>query len=138
MAQQIEVLKALIAGDYKQAEKHWRQLSHHQPDLYGSGFSYNGEKNLFSEALALARSEESLGVDMLHLQSLKSDREKLAYIFDEVDRSLKKSELISLLWSEEVSEKSEARLRKLVYQYRKKTGLDVSSLQGTYKVVKKA
>ncbi len=138
MAQQVEVLKALIAGDHKDAEKIWEKLAHHHPDLYTSGFTYAGEKNLFSEALVLARSDESLELDRGHFQSLKTDGDKLAYIFEQVHRSLKKSELIHLLWQEELSEQTEGRLRKLIYNYRKKTGLEVASQQGTYKVVKKA
>lgn len=136
---QLEVIKNLSKGNIPQASSFWMNLANHNAQLYRINFNYTGESGLFS--LGLKMYDEYLDVCELNkaeIQSLKKPMEKLEYILGKITRPIEKSQMIDLIWNEETSELNLARLRKLVWEYKKKHGVSVKSIQETYFIEKSA
>jgi tetratricopeptide (TPR) repeat protein len=133
---QLKVINLLKSGDTQEAAKVWSTLSHHNKFLYDKNFTYTGEKSLFYQALQkhLVNSGES-SIDEEKLESIKTNLEKMAYIFSVCRAPIQNEELIRLIWNEELTEISLQRLRKLVSDYSKKYNAKVKAFDARYKVV---
>ena len=137
--EQLEVIKHLSIGDRETAHKFWQKLSKHNSELYGDNFNYKGEENLFSFSL-----KKYLGT--VHKREWKESElikivskiEKLHYILSNSLAPISSAELIKLVWAEEVSELTQARLRKLISLYEKKYKVEVTSRQLTYQLKQSA
>ena len=53
MHHQLEVIKALKAGDEETAKRSWEKLSQYNSSLYLERFEHHGDKTLFFQALDL-------------------------------------------------------------------------------------
>jgi hypothetical protein len=129
---QLEVIKALSRSDIKRAEDFWSKLALHNPEIYQENFSYLGGLNLFSAALKIHKQENSEKINKADLKSIEKPLEKLIYIFEKTSVPIQKAELIDLIWGEEVSEKSQNKLRKLVFRYNEIGMAKIASYQDTY------
>jgi hypothetical protein len=129
---QLEVIKALSRSDIKRAEDFWSRLALHNHELYQQNFSYLGGLNLFSAALKIHKQGNNVKIDKADLKSIEKPLEKLVYIFQKTTVPIQKAELIDLIWGEEVSEKSQNKLRKLVFKYNEMGMVKIVSYQDTY------
>jgi hypothetical protein len=129
---QLEVIKALSRSDMKRAEDFWSKLALHNPGIYQENFSYLGGLNLFSAALKIHKQDNKVKIDKAELKSIEKPLDKLIYIFEKTSVPIQKAELIDLIWSEEVSEKSQNKLRKLVFKYNEIGMVKIASYQDTY------
>lgn len=130
---QLEVIKGLSCGDHKTAENFWNLLSQHNPRIYQSKFHFSGESVVFQHALKIYNTaKSSIEMDLNKLDLLKENIEKLHYILQSSSRPIEKEILIKLIWKEEMSETSMARLRKLVSRYNQKYPNQIQSRQQSY------
>lgn len=139
MHHQLEVIRAFQMGDLKAAQNAWAKLSKHNPELYKDNFHFNGDRTLFYQVLLTYQGYfQSTQITSSMLEKYETQIEKLDFIFSSSLSPLSKSELIRLIWNEEVSESTSARLRKLISTYSKKYGHEVKSHQSTYRLIRKA
>jgi hypothetical protein len=130
---QLEVIKNLAIGDVKEATQYWNKLAHHNEALYQSDFIFTGDYSLFSAGLEKHIQNSQIVIfDQSIIDSLTTPMHKLDYIFKNSFKPIEKDLIVKLIWKEEVTEVNMARLRKLVYDYKKKHSLDVKSIQNTY------
>lgn len=135
---QLEVIKALKIGDRREAQKYWKMLSKHNPTLYEENFKLNSESSLFYQTLEryLGNAEVKV-VSKVKVDLLSSNLKKLHYILSSSNAPVGNEELIRLIWGEEFTEKSFARLRKLVSDYTKQYKVEIRGSQSTYQILKK-
>lgn len=135
LCDQLEFIKALSRKDKIKMDFYWDSLRKHNKDLYLENFIYNGDLCLFSLALkkhqSLLISNNEVKLDFKGL----SISEKLERIFSTEEILISKEKMIELLWNEEVSEVTMARLRKLISRYNKNSSHKVISYQEFYKKV---
>jgi tetratricopeptide (TPR) repeat protein len=129
---QLEVIKALSRSDIKRAEDFWSKLALHNPEIYQKNFNYLGGPNLFFAALKIHKQDNKVKIDKTELKSIEKPLEKLIYIFEKTSVPIQKAELINLIWDEEVSEKTQNKLRKLVFKYNETGKVKIVSYQDTY------
>lgn len=139
---ELMVIKSLESGDTNALHDSWQILAKMNEDLYQKDLHYNGDITLFSKALdQFAKEENYNGSLALEGKSFKTHYDKLKYIFLNHDFKIPKDDLIMALWQEEWSEKSDQRLRALIYRLKKNDGLVIKSKEGNYylkEVLKKA
>ena len=139
MHHQLEVIKALMIGNIKEAEHFWKILRGHNPELYSSDFNFKGDHSLFYQALIKYKkhvSGEEISLEDLSFKT--SHMEKLHFILSSSNAPLSNERLISLIWNDETNESTLMKLRKLISNYTKKYGVNVKSYQGTYQLIRKA
>lgn len=134
LLEQLEVVKALSRGDHNRAQSFWKKLQKHNPSLYGDNYSFNGDFCLFSMALDKYAVTSELNLDAFINLSI-SPYEKLELIFKDEKTIISKEKLIEVLWQEEVSELTMARLRKLISRFNQGKSSRLVSHQDTYKRV---
>ena len=135
---QVNVIKSLSAGEYRQAEQWWERLRQINPDVYQPNMRYAGDFCLFSGCLEKRLSDCVCGpIDEIEgLEEFQGTMgEKLKYILEHAGGVLTKSRLIELLWSEELSDKNIARFDTLFSRTKKKFGLKVRVRKGGYRLI---
>lgn len=138
MHHQLEVIKALKSGDSQTANKFWKKLTQHNPSLYYDNFEANGDDTLFFQALNIYKKNlNPVKVSIDDLKKMDSNLKKMHYIFTHINSPMTYAELIHLIWNEEVTEKTLARLRKLVSDYSKKYQVELQTSQATYQLANK-
>lgn len=134
---QLEVIKALSRGDIDLAKKYWAILSKHNPKVYLQDFKFNGDFCLFSFGLEkYAGYVNDTSFNPIELNSIESPLDRLSFIFENRIRPIAKDLLIKLIWNDDVSQSSSARLRKLVSRYNQKSPVKLVSHQETYRLEK--
>lgn len=132
---QLLVIKHLSQNDKTEAKIIWARLSKHNPQVYKENYHFNAPYSLFSCALEKYKHDlKSNQIDVQRLKKIPNRLERLHYILKNGGTIIKKSDLILWIWSEEVSETSLNRLRKLVNDYKKKYKCELKSSQDCYKV----
>jgi hypothetical protein len=136
---QLEVIKNLKIGDIETAQKFWSMLTMHNPELYKSEFEYKGDETLFFQALKLhLLSSNKVQIQAKDLAKFTTNLAKLDYIFSHAQIPMSQSDIIKLIWNEEVSESGKAKLRRLISDYSKKFNKKIKAYQSTYQIDKKA
>ena len=136
---QLMLVKFLSSNDIEDAKKVWRKLAKHNPSIYKDDFEFVGPSSIFKSAIEKHRPRNSChSITSKSLERFPSSIEKLHYIVKSGKNILTKSELITLIFNEEVSESSLIRLRKLIYDYKKKYGVELKTYQGSYRVLSSA
>lgn len=136
LREHLEVIKALSRSDEKRALHFWQKLEKHNPSLYGENFRFNGDFCLFSIALEKYRKNILIDLDLNLIDDEKlSPYEKLEIIFQNESITVSKEKLIEMLWCEEPSELTMARLRKLISRFNRQKNTRIVSYQDTYKRV---
>ena len=136
---QLLVIKHLSQNDQSEAQLIWARLAKHNPQVYQVDFQFKAPYSLFSCALEKYKQDlNSYQIDEKRLKKIPHLLDRLHYILKTGPSIIKKSDLILWLWSEEVSEASLNRLRKLVSDYKKKYHGELKSSQDCYKVKKVA
>lgn len=135
LCDQLEFIKALSRKDTETMSFYWENLRKHNKDLYLENYDYNGDLCLFSLVMkkhqALLINQDEVKFDFKGL----SASEKLEKIFSKENILISKEKMIELLWNEEVSEVTMARLRKLISRFNKNSSHKVISYQEFYKKV---
>jgi hypothetical protein len=129
---QVQVLKHLEASEVLEAKAAWARLSEIDPVHFKPEFNYQGAKNLFSLCLQKLRPSENKSV---HIQG-RTKEEKLLNILQNSLHPVRKEELYSLIWGEEVQNKDDYnKLKTMVMKIRQTTGIDIQSKKGCYLIV---
>ena len=134
---QLETVKRLSIGDLEGARKHWNQLRKHNPGLYGADFEYRGDPSLFSQSLDRYRSH-TVGEEWneSELAGILSKRDRLHFLLNRSSAPILADRLVTLIWGEEADERTLARLRKLISNYCKESGVKVVSRHNSYCLVR--
>jgi hypothetical protein len=135
---QLAALKYLAQQDVHIARKFWANLAHHNPGLYKDNFQYTGDDCLFSRVLNLYNKVNIATLDQERLHSLSSPMEKFEHILNHTKQDIISKELlINLIWNESPNQRNQGRLRKLIYDFKKKNNtFSLTSRQSTY-IIKK-
>jgi hypothetical protein len=137
--QQLEVIKNLKVGDIETANKFWSMLTMHNPELYKPQFEFKGEESLFFQALQLhVPKSNKVQIQSEDLAKFTTNLMKLDYILTHAVIPMSQSEIIKLIWNEEVSESGKAKLRRLIADYSKKFHKKIKAYQSTYQIDQKA
>ncbi len=134
---QLLVLKHLSQNDQSEAKIIWARLAKHNPQVYQEDFQFKAPYSLFSCALEKYKLDlKSNQIDVQRLKKMPNRLDRLHYILKNGPSIIKKSDLIFWLWSEDISEASLNRLRKLINDYKKKHHCELKSSQDCYKFKK--
>ena len=137
--EQLEVIKNLSTGSLDLAKKYWNRLHQHNPDLYQENFHFAGDECLFSQALEKYQDfTQETEWDAEKIKSIPSKMDRLDFLLTNAKEPLQAETMIRLIWGEDVSEQSLARLRKLISLYSKEKNLRVVANRQSYKVDKKS
>ncbi len=133
--EQLEVIKNLSSGSIDLAKKYWNKLHRHNPDLYQEDFRFAGDECLFSQAMKKYEEFASETVwDEEKIKSMPSKMDRLDFLLTHAKEPLQAEVMIRLIWGEDVSEQSLARLRKLISLYSKQKNLKVAVNRQSYKL----
>jgi tetratricopeptide (TPR) repeat protein len=134
---QIKVIQFLEEGDKKKAEKHWKELSEFNPELYGDHFKYLGSRTLFSSCLEMHRPQvEIISQSMAQDQSSKINR--LVLILNQSEVPLSKDRLFEMIWGHLPQDKiDQKKLVRLIYEAKTQHGAAIEYRKGTYFLPKK-
>lgn len=142
---QLKVIKAFEENCLEDASKNWKKLMLLNPSIYGSDFSYNGNKCLFSLCLKQYQEKNIFKNDLLSSSSAHSivlpeiKEEALIILLKESVNPLKRDELYEKLWGKPVHEKKDLkRLTQMVSMLRKTKKLKISVRKGCYVLEKAA
>ncbi len=132
------VIKELSNRNINQANIYWKELSLINPFVYRDRFEFFGDECLFKESLKryeklIAKSSPLIDEEVLN--TLKSNSSKLLYILNESNGLLNKEDLIQYIWKEPWSPESDARLRSLIYQLKRKKEVLIECKDAHYYLV---
>lgn len=133
--EQLEVIKNLKDGNLERAGKFWKKLATHNPSLYGKNFEFKGDYTLFAQGLELyLKHNQQVNINQEEIDKLTSPLKKLIFILTSSPRPVELSDLIKMIWKEDHSEATIARLRKLASRYNQKSNVKILASMGTYKL----
>jgi len=141
---QLKVIRSLELKNDKDARKYWAELESIGPMIFLDNFQYEGGKDLFHLALSrqlkgfnpsVIKSFSETKLNKIDVSEYKTAIEKLRYILLNHDEYTSKDDLIRLIWNEEWSPKNDARLRTLIYRFKKNSDVIIDTKDGKYKKI---
>ena len=132
LADQTMTIKYLSQGDRCQASRYWARLAESAPNTYGENFAYFGGASVFS--LCLEKVNMSRVKWNIVIEPSDSKMERLHKIFKSIGKSpIKKDTLYELVYDSGPLDKEDyAKLSKLVYKFKNKTGIEVKTYLDSY------